>query len=327
MSKLIDNFGRKHTYLRISVTDRCNLRCVYCMPLEGIQFQNKKNILTYEEIERIAAVFVKLGITKIRITGGEPLVRKNLEWLIASLHRLDGVESLALTTNGTLLAAKAQNLRAAGVSALNISLDTFKKDRFKEIARRDDLADVLRGIEKALEIGFPSVKLNMVVMSGWNDDEVLDFVEFAYDKPVNVRFIEYMPFKENGWQPEKVVTFKELRARIETRFELEAIEAEPSAVAKDFALRGGTGSVSFITSMSESFCSTCNRLRLTADGSIKSCLFYPAEINLRHALRQGASDQDIEDMIMYSLSMKPEAHPPAEEIAANENRSMIEIGG
>lgn len=297
------------------------------MPLEGIKFQNKNSILTYEEIERIAGVFVRLGINKIRITGGEPLVRRDLERLIGRLHNLDGVGTLALTTNGTLLADKAEALQKAGVSALNVSLDTFKPDRFKEIARRDDLGNVLAGIEKALQIGFASVKINMVVMSGWNDDEVLDFVDFAHNNPVNVRFIEYMPFKENGWQPEKVVTFKQLRERIESRYALDSIAVEPSAVAKDFALRGGRGAVSFITSMSESFCSTCNRLRLTADGSIKSCLFYPAEINLRESLRKGASDQDIADMIMYSLSMKPEAHPPADEIAANENRSMIEIGG
>lgn len=327
MNKLIDSFGREHTYLRISVTDRCNLRCVYCMPHEGMEWRKKNELLTYEEILRIARVFVDMGINKIRLTGGEPMVRKNLEVLVEQLGALPDLKTLAMTTNGTLLADKAQCLKEAGISALNISLDTFRADRFLAIARRDDLHTVMRGIEAALEVGFDSLKINSVIMAGVNDDEILDFVDFAYDKRVNVRFIEYMPFKDNQWTASGVVTYKDMLSIINTRYELEPIRSERSAVAKDFCIVGGVGTVSFITSMSESFCSTCNRLRLTSDGSVKSCLFFPAEINLRDALRKGITDEELQSMILYSLSQKPEAHPPAEEIAAGDNRAMIEIGG
>jgi GTP 3',8-cyclase len=327
MNRLVDQFGREHTYLRISVTDRCNLRCVYCMPNEGIQWKTKEQLLTFEEIERIAKVFVRLGIRKIRLTGGEPLVRKNLEALIEKLADIPGVETLAMTTNATLLAPKAQLLHDLGLSALNISLDTFHPEKFAQITRRDDFETVMTGLQTALSVGFASLKLNCVVMSDFNDDEVLDFATFAYDKPLNVRFIEYMPFKDNDWQPGKVVTFAQMKEQIESKYRLIPIETERSAVGKDFSMAGGRGTVSFISSISDSFCSTCNRLRLTADGSIKSCLFYPAESNLRDALRQGASDEELEEMILYALSVKPEAHPPAEEIATGENRAMIEIGG
>jgi len=327
MNKLIDGFGREHTYLRISVTDRCNLRCVYCMPHTGIEWKKKDELLTYEEIVRVARVFAGLGINKIRLTGGEPFVRKNLETLVAQLAAIDGIQTLAMTTNATLLAPKAKLLRDLGLTALNISLDTFRKERFERITRRDDFDNVIAGLEAALAVGFPSLKLNVVVIAGFNEDEIIDFVEFAFSRSINVRFIEYMPFKDNDWQIDKVVTFAEMKERIEKKFRLKPLQTERSAVGKDFAIEGGIGSVSFISSISDSFCSTCNRLRLTSDGSVKSCLFYPAETNLRDALRAGASDGAIEEMILYSLSLKPEAHPPAEEIAAGDNRAMIEIGG
>lgn len=326
-SKLIDRFGRVHTYLRISVTDRCNLRCRYCMPAEGVEFKSKAEILTYEEILRVAKIFVAMGIKKIRITGGEPMVRRDVDRLLSALSRLDGLETLAMTTNGTLLAPRAQVIKGAGVTALNISLDTFSADRFEQITRRNDFETVKNGIDAALAARFPSLKLNMVVIGGFNDDEIMDFADFAFEHPINVRFIEFMPFKNNEWCFDKVVTYREMKDTIEKRYRLEPLESEPSAVAKDFSLSGGRGSVSFITSMSDSFCGTCNRLRLTADGSVKSCLFNPAEISLRDLMREGASDADIEGMILYSLSLKPEAHAPAEEIAAQDNRSMIEIGG
>ena len=231
-----------------------------------------------------------------------------------------------MTTNATLLAAHAHELKALGLNALNISLDTFSKERFLAITRLDQFDQVLEGLHTAIACRFDSVKLNMVVMAGVNDDEIMTFADFAATHKINVRFIEYMPFKDNSWASDKVVTYKDMLSQIESRYELKRIEGDLSAVAKDYAITGG-GSVSFITSMSESFCSTCNRLRLTADGSIKSCLFYAAEINLRDAMREGASDQELKGMILYSLAQKPEAHPPAEEIVAAENRAMIEIGG
>jgi cyclic pyranopterin phosphate synthase len=297
------------------------------MPHEGLQWKDKHELLSYEEIQRVAKVFVFMGVSKIRLTGGEPLVRRELEKLVRALSLIEGVETLAMTTNAVLLAGKAELLKNAGLHALNISLDTFRADRFFEIARRNDLDNVIDGINAALAAGFRSLKLNVVVMAGKNDDEVIDFVDYAVDKPINVRFIEYMPFKDNEWHIDKVVTFAEMKERIERKYRLIPLEAEPSAVAKDFGIVGGRGTVSFITSMSDSFCGSCNRLRLTADGSVKSCLFYPAEISLRDALRRGVSDGELEELILYSLAQKPEAHEPAELIAAQENRAMIEIGG
>jgi cyclic pyranopterin phosphate synthase len=297
------------------------------MPNEGIKFKSNKLLLNFEEITRLAEIFVGLGINKIRLTGGEPLLRKGLEDLVGELRKIDGLETLAMTTNATLLAAKALALKEAGLDALNISIDSFKRERFLKISRRDELHLVLDGINQALKAGFQSLKLNMVVMHGENDDEILDFVDFAYRKNINVRFIEYMPFKNNGWSLDKVIAFSNLKKIIEQRYDLSTQISEPSAVAKDFSLGEGHGSVSFISSMSESFCGTCNRIRLTADGSIKSCLFYPAETSLRDAMRTGASDSQLRALILQSLERKPEAHPPAEEIAAQENRTMIEIGG
>ncbi|MBS2002073.1 MAG: GTP 3',8-cyclase MoaA [Candidatus Obscuribacterales bacterium] len=327
MNRLIDNFGRKHNYLRISVTDRCNLRCQYCMPHEGIAWKKKDQLLTFEEIIRISRVFARMGVDKIRLTGGEPLVRRDLEVLIEQLALIDGVKTLAMTTNATLLKPLARHLKSIGLTALNISLDTLREERFAEITRRDDFYSVMDGLNEALEVRFDSLKLNMVVMSGINDDEVMDFVDFARDKALNVRFIEYMPFKDNQWKSDKVVTFQQMREQIQQKYNLYPLSAEPSAVAKDFGIDGYPGTVSFISSMSDSFCGTCNRLRLTADGSIKSCLFYPAETSLRDELRRGITDEYLEELILQTLALKPEAHPPAEEIAAENNRAMIEIGG
>jgi len=325
-NRLIDSFGRTHNYLRISVTDRCNLRCRYCMPAEGIQWKKKQEILSFEEIIKLAQIFVHMGIDKIRLTGGEPMVRKEIDLLIRELSKLTGVKFLAMTTNATLLAPFADKLKSAGLHGLNISLDTFRKDRFTEVTRRDEFQNVRDGIDAALQARFQTLKLNCVVMAGFNDDEIMDFADFAHNNAINVRFIEYMPFKDNSWSSNKVVTFADMRETIESKYTLTPMAAEPSAVAKDFAIHGG-GSISFISSMSDSFCGTCNRLRLTAEGAIKSCLFYPAEISLRESLRSGATDEEIEDLILQALSGKPEAHPPAEEIAAENNRAMIQIGG
>lgn len=327
MNKLVDTFGRKHTYLRISVTDRCNLRCSYCMPPEGLNWKSKSEILTYEEIIRIARVFADLGITKIRLTGGEPLVRKDLPVLVEHLSQLKGIETVAMTTNAVLLSQYAKALRAAGLTALNISLDTLQKARFTEITKRDDYDNVIQGINAALEVGFSPLKLNVVVIKGFNDDEIVDIVNWSKDKPINVRFIEYMPFKDNHWQPEGVYSYAEMREQIDKHFTLVPLKMEHGAVAKDFAIKDHIGSVSFVTSMTESFCSSCNRLRLTADGSVKSCLFYLPEVSLRDVLRRGITDEDLALMIQSAVFMKPEAHPPMEELATVANRSMIEIGG
>lgn len=327
MNRLIDRFGREHTYLRISVTDRCNLRCVYCMPAEGNALKRREELLTFEEIYRITSVFAEMGIRKIRITGGEPLVRRDLEKLIAKLRSIRKIETLAMTTNAVLLKDKAQLIKEAGVTALNVSLDTFRKDRFLTITRRDDLDNVLAGIYAALKAGFDPLKLNVVLMASVNSGELMDFVEFVRDKPINVRFIEYMPFRDNGWNVSEVFAYKRMKEIIEERHELQSIATEPSATAKDFAIEGFRGTVSFVTSMSESFCGTCNRLRLTADGNIKSCLFSNEELNLRDAIRCGITDGGLRNMIKEAVLSKPFEHPPMEQLTLLGNRAMVDIGG
>lgn len=327
MNKLVDRFGRKHTYLRISVTDRCNLRCVYCMPADGIAVRKKDQILTFEEIYRLSSIFVEMGISKIRITGGEPLVRKDLEQLFQMLNSLPGLETLALTTNGVLLPNKIEALKAAGLKCVNISLDTLNAERFQRMTLRDEWHPVMTGILAAEAAQFQSLKLNVVVIKDQNGDELLDFVEFVKNRPMNVRFIEYMPFKDNSWNSDGVLSYSDMKAMISERYQLDPIDGKPGDVAKDFSIRGHRGTISFISSMTDSFCSTCNRLRLTADGSIKSCLFYEPELNFRHELRRGCSDEDLRNMILSALQMKPEAHPPMEELAGMANRAMVEIGG
>lgn len=327
VKQLADKFGRIHTYLRIAVTDRCNLRCRYCMPSSGIEWKEHNEILTFEEITRLAKIFVELGIKKIRITGGEPLVRKNIEKLIEQLASLKRLETLAMTTNGVLLKDKAQILKEAGLSTLNISLDTLRQERFIQITNMDNLNNVLMGIGMALGVGFKQLKLNTVVMRGINDDEILDFVDFAKDKPINVRFIELMPFKGNNWDFSHFVPYLEIKKKIEEKFELIPIKNNQHDVAKDFCIEGFQGTVSFITSMTDSFCNSCNRVRLTANGSIKSCLFQKAEVNLRNAIQENISDTKIIDMIQHALTLKQEGHPNLEELVKLENQSMIEIGG
>lgn len=327
MNALVDSFGRKHSYLRISVTDRCNLRCVYCMPPEGIELRKKADLLSFEEIERVARVFVGLGIDKIRITGGEPLVRKDLGILMAGLAAIPGLKTLAMTTNGVLLKDKVQTLKNIGLKALNISLDSLDRGKFKEMTLRDDWDRVMASILAADAAGFQSLKLNVVAIRGLNDGEIVDFVDFVKDRNMNVRFIEYMPFKDNHWQSSGVISYQEMRDVIERRFDLIPLAGQVSDVAKDFAISGHSGTVSFISSMTDSFCSSCNRLRMSADGAIKSCLFYEPEINFRESLRSGCSDEDLKEMILYALKMKPEAHPPMEELVSVSNRAMVEIGG
>ncbi len=327
MSKLFDRFGRKHTYLRISVTDRCNLRCTYCMPAGGIPWKEHSEILSYEEIRRITKLFIELGVTKIRLTGGEPTIRKNIEDLIGKLSGLQGVETLAMTTNGISLRDKAFVYKECGLNTINISLDTLKKERFIQITKRDYFEQIMEGISSSIDAGFSQLKLNVVVMKGVNDDEILDFIDFVKDKPINVRFIELMPFKENNWDLSYFVPYAQIKKTIEAQYKLLPIKREASNVAKDFCIRGLLGTVSFITSMSESFCSTCNRVRLTADGKLKTCLFDNTEIDLKKAIRNGATDCELTDMILYALYNKPLEHKPVEELVNEENRRMVEIGG
>ncbi|HEY0865807.1 MAG TPA: GTP 3',8-cyclase MoaA [Fimbriimonas sp.] len=327
MANLVDTFGRAHRYLRISVTDRCGFRCVYCMPPEGIPWREREEILTYEEIVRLARLFASMGVDKIRLTGGEPTVRKGLETLIGDLARIPGVRSLLMTTNGTTVAAKAGTYRRAGLTGMNVSLDTLRPGRFLEITRRDRYQDVMDGIAAAIAEGFTPLKLNVVVMAGINDDELVEFVDHFRDQPVNVRFIEFMPFDGNGWSKGGLVPYREMRERIESAYRLSPIDSGPNAVAKDFAIEGREATVSFVTSMTESFCAGCNRIRLTAEGNVKACLFGPEEFPLRDRLRAGATDEEISATIREAVTRKAAGHAPAEILARIKNRSMIQIGG
>lgn len=329
MNPLIDRFGRVHTYVRISVTDRCNLRCVYCMPAEGIDHVPRPEILTFEEISRVVRILAEMGVTKVRLTGGEPLLRKDLPDLVERIAATPGISTIALTTNGILLSRCAKTLRRVGVTHLNISLDTLKPERFETITLRDGAAATLRGIEAALEAGFAPLKLNAVIMGGVNDDEVLDFVEYVRDRPIHLRFIEFMPFSGNGWNEASLVPYQEIRRRIETRYTLVPLfDADGRMeISKDYTIPGWLGQVGFISSMSDDFCKDCDRLRLLTDGSLKSCLFHPPEENLRSALRSGAADDEIESLIRRCVSAKLEKHEPAENLIRLENNPMIAIGG
>jgi len=325
---LTDRYGRVQDYLRISVTDRCNLRCTYCMPAEGLAWRGRDELLTDDEIVRAATLMATLGVRKIRLTGGEPTMRENLPELVKRLKAIEGIETVSLTTNGVLFWQHAAVLKAAGLHGVNISLDSLNRDTFQRIARRDKLHCVMDSIAAALREGFV-VKVNMVVMAGVNDHEMLNFVELARTRPLNVRFIEYMPFKGNRWEPTGMVTYDMMRAQIEAVHPLYALPETfvENRVAEDFTIPGFRGRVSLIASMTKSFCGSCSRLRMTADGSLKACLFFPAQTNLRGLLRSGASDAELTELIRTTVVNKPKGHPDPRELEALNDLSMIEIGG
>lgn len=326
MNRLTDRFGRRHSYLRISLTDRCNLRCTYCMP-EHIEFARPSHLLSTDEIITLARIFVDMGINKIRLTGGEPLLHKDILRITEELSVLPGLNTLALTTNAIKLADMAGDLKAAGMDVVTVSLDSLDPETFAKITRRDRLSDVMKGIDAAIAAGFAPVKVNAVIMAGVNDHEITDFMAWGRDLPVELRFIEYMPFPGTNWQKGGLMPFADMRARIAQDYMLTPLEAEYGAVGKGFSIEGHKARVSFVTSMTESFCATCNRLRLTADGHIKSCLFHDQEESLRDILRAGGSASEIEATILRALDNKPAAHPPVEELLASPNRAMVAIGG
>jgi len=289
----------------------------------------KQELLSLDEIVRLAEIFVDLGIRKIRLTGGEPLVRKGIEGLCSRLSRISGLHTLGLSTNGVRLFEMAKVLRSSGVQQLNVSLDTLRRDRFRLVALRTAFDTVLRGIDEAQSVGFPSLKVNTVVMRGFNDDELLDFVEFAKARSLNVRFIEYMPFLGNGWNEVQFISYYEMKGIIESKYHL--IPIQPKAAnrgpAKEFQVAGSSAVIGFITTMSEHFCTDCNRLRLTTDGKLLNCLFAQEEVDLKRLLRAGASRDVIEDSIRASVILKWEHHPEVSELTSGQNRAMISIGG
>jgi len=323
---LVDRFGRRHDYLRVSLTDRCNFRCLYCMPESGVEWQPRVEILNFDEILRLIKVFANLGVRKVRFTGGEPSVRKGYVELIAQTAEIPGLETIALTTNGTRLTEDAVRLRQAGLTSINVSLDTLRPDRFQQITKQDQLGRVLAGIDAALSAGLPT-KVNVVLLPTLNDDEVLDFVAFVRDKPITIRFIEFMPFLANGWRPDRVITSAEVRHKVLERHAIQPIKAEASDVSRDYAIEGHLGRLGFVSSVSESFCGGCSRIRLTADGQIKTCLFLAPERSLRDRMRAGATDEQLIDEIRAALKTKWAGHPPMDTWRQRDTLAMVQIGG
>lgn len=323
---LHDSIGRTINYLRLSVTDRCNLRCTYCMPASGIGKVAHSEILNYEELYQIAQTAVSIGIDKIRITGGEPLVRKGIIPFLCQLAEIPGLSQLVLTTNGVLLEKMAADLRSAGVQRLNISLDTFNPDTFKRISRCGDLAQVLAGIEVAKECGFP-IKLNMVVMRGINDHEIMDFAALAADSGITVRFIEYMPaIREHNWQ-QLVIPGTEILSRLAQHFTLIPLEqAETAGPARNFRMLGASGTVGVITPISQHFCSECNRIRVTASGLVRGCLFSGSEVDLKPSLRSG-SNVLLAQTLGAIIDTKPVSHQMNPDECNHQAFSMSSIGG
>ncbi|HLA38748.1 MAG TPA: GTP 3',8-cyclase MoaA [Candidatus Glassbacteria bacterium] len=330
LPRLVDTFGRAHDYLRVSVTDRCNLRCSYCRPA-GTEYTcgSKSRLLEFAEIERLVAIFARLGVRKVRLTGGEPLARAGIEELIQRLVRLSGIETVVMTTNGVLLAEKAVQLKAAGLAGLNVSLDTLRDERFQQITGSGAFYRVLGGIQVAKAAGFVPLKINSVVMRGVNDDELEDFVELARFAPLHVRFIEFMPYGANGWNREAFISWSEMKESIECHYRLAPAGGEGNSadVAREFTVEGFCGRIGFITPLTGKFCGDCTRLRLTSDGGFKPCLHNPDEIDLATPLRSGADDSRIAGLILESLKSKQYAHQALTGYPGAVVRSMVETGG
>jgi cyclic pyranopterin phosphate synthase len=347
---LKDSFNRTIDYLRISVTDRCNLRCIYCMPAGGAEKILHKEILRYEEIARVAASAARLGIKRIRLTGGEPLIRRNIAYLIRLLKAIPGIEEISMTTNGLILEKCASELKKAGLSRVNVSLDSLNPSRYREITRGGDLNQALRAIEAAYDAGLRPVKINMVHIRGLNDDEAEGFAEMAVKTPYHIRFIEFMPVREY-WGPERFIPSYELKSRIEKKFALHPVKTEGGGPASYFRPEAGAGLIGFISALTEHFCLSCNRLRLTADGRLRPCLFLDAEVELTPALRGGAErggaerggaerggaerggagDEEIERLILKAVHSKPRGHnvgiPGTETNISGGIPPMSRIGG
>ncbi|XP_068607762.1 molybdenum cofactor biosynthesis protein 1-like [Brachionichthys hirsutus] len=325
---LTDGFGRMHSYLRISLTEKCNLRCQYCMPEEGVKLTPRSQLLSTAEVLTLSRLFVREGVEKIRLTGGEPLIRPDVLEIVSELRKLEGLKTIAVTTNGMNLARLLPKLKDAGLDRINVSLDSLVPAKFEFIVRRKGFHKVLEGIDKAIEMGYSPVKVNCVVMRGVNEDELLDFVALTEKKPLEVRFIEYMPFDGNKWNFKKMVSYQEMLDQIKQQWpDLEILQTGHTDTAKTFKVPGFRGQVGFITSMSDHFCGSCNRLRITADGNLKVCLFGSSEVSLRDALRSGAPEEELLQIIGAAVGRKKRQHAGMFNISQMKNRPMILIGG
>ena len=326
---LEDAHGRVISDLRVSVTDRCNFRCRYCMPAEGMEWLDRSEILSFEEIERLVRVFSGLGVEDVRLTGGEPLSRRNFPFLVSMLRQIEGIRDLSVTTNGYLLERDAAALVDAGIDRINVSVDSLARDRFHEITRRDALPQVLRGLEAiaAYEQVHP-IKVNAVAIRDFTEGEVHRFAEMARTTDFEVRFIEFMPLDgDRAWDPSQVLTGDEVRALIHERYPLEPLEREPHATARVHRFADGKGQIGFINPVSEPFCADCNRIRLTADGELRTCLFSMHETNLRDPMREGASNDELAEIIRAAVWRKELKHRVNEPGFRPPARSMSAIGG
>jgi len=336
MNKLIDNFGREISYLRVSITDRCNYRCVYCQSEKEFEFIPHQEILRFEEIVEIVQEAVNLGITKVRITGGEPLVREGIVNFIKQLRRIDKLEDISLTTNAFFLSEYAEKLKDAGLNRVNISLDSLQEEKYKKITRGGSLEKALKGIDSALKVGLLPIKINTVLIRGINDDEVEDFVRLTLEKPLNIRFIEFMPSGEeviNEFE-NKFISVQEIKEKLIKKYLLNPVKISiANGPAKYYQIKGGQGTIGFITALSQHFCKTCNRIRLTSEGKLRPCLFSNAEVDIKQAIRNAKTDDKIirskiiRNNIGEAVSIKPEGHKLNEKFSNKDSFKMSKIGG
>lgn len=325
----MDGMGRTIVNLRISVTDRCNFRCTYCMPADNVEFMDRDKLLTFEEIARIVQVVSKMGIYRLRLTGGEPLLRKSLPVLVAMLAAVEGIEDIAMTTNAFFLKQQAQSLKDAGLKRLNISLDALDQDKFTEVNRRDCLTQVLEGIAEARRVGFKSIKINAVAVKNFSESEIIKLVEMGREQDLEVRFIEFMPLDADRiWERDKVLFGHEIVDIINKKYPLEPIkDSLEIGPASEYKFTDGKGKIGLITAVSNPFCDYCNRIRMTADGKLRTCLFSTNEHNLKELIRGGANDEEIENKIREALVIKEPGHKINLDDFERPTRAMHAIGG
>jgi cyclic pyranopterin phosphate synthase len=329
MAPNLDQYNRSITYLRVSVTDRCNLRCTYCLPVKDLKLLDHANILSYEEILRVIEAAAEVGINKVRLTGGEPLIRRNLVHLLASVCRVSGLEDVSITTNGVLLKEKAKEIYDAGLRRINVSLDTLDRVKYAEITKRDYFDDVRGGLDEAQAVGFSPIKINVVAIRGLNDDEFLNFGKLSMQKPYHVRFIEYMPIgHDSQWDPHKYISSDEIKSKLESFAPLHKVPSTTyGGPAERYRYESAKGEIGFISALSHYFCRSCNRLRLTADGKLRPCLFADDEVDIKTPLRRGGSQEDLKRLFREAIARKPKQHHAKILNKGVSLRPMSAIGG
>lgn len=329
MAGNVDHHNRKITYLRVSVTDRCNLRCIYCLPVKNLKLLNHDDILSYEEIVRAVRAATQIGIEKVRLTGGEPLVRRNVVHLVESVCQVPGLKDVSITTNGVYLKERGQEIFDAGVHRINVSLDTLNPAKYERITGRDRFHDVWAGLEEAEALGFSPIKVNVVAIRGINDDELLEFAQLSVRKPYHIRFIEYMPIgQDSQWRPEHFISSDDIKSELETLGPCQKVPRSAlDGPAERYRFESARGEIGFITSLSHHFCPACNRLRLTADGKLRPCLFADDEVDIKTPLRTGCSQEDLKRLFEEAVAKKPRQHHADSHGKTLGHRPMFAIGG